>query len=180
MTLKETEEWIRHSNLIEGVDELVEDRRSLRAWQWLVEGSPKYPRPWCLQTVLTLHERIMKAKIPLFAGKLRDVDVRVGPYVAPVWKEVAWKLVHWIGYQDDPMHKLTVQCIQRHHVEFERIHPFVDGNGRTGRMLMNWQRVLAGLFPLCIRVEDRQEYYAWFRTEFHPSSLYEGVPRGLV
>jgi len=52
--------------------------------------------------------------------------------------------------------------IQKAHIEFENIHPFVDGNGRIGRMLMNWQALKAWLDPIVIKVEDRFEYYKWF------------------
>jgi len=49
------------------------------------------------------------------------------------------------------------------HIHFEKIHPFVDGNGRMGRILMNWQRVKVGLQPLIIWASERQAYYAWFK-----------------
>jgi Fic family protein len=46
------------------------------------------------------------------------------------------------------------------HVGFETIHPFADGNGRTGRMLMWWQEVQAGQTPTLFKAADRQRYYA--------------------
>ncbi len=49
------------------------------------------------------------------------------------------------------------------HVMYERIHPFLDGNGRTGRIFMNWTRVKRCKLPvLVIKEEERQEYYKWF------------------
>ena len=45
------------------------------------------------------------------------------------------------------------------HAEFVRIHPFVDGNGRTSRMLMNYQLMSAGFLPVSIAKENRLEYY---------------------
>lgn len=53
--------------------------------------------------------------------------------------------------------------MKNHHVEYEIIHPFVDGNGRTGRMFMNWERLKGGLPILVIHEgEEQQEYYKWF------------------
>ena len=46
------------------------------------------------------------------------------------------------------------------HAEFVRIHPFADGNGRTSRIIMNYQLMSAGLLPISIQAGDRLEYYS--------------------
>lgn len=46
------------------------------------------------------------------------------------------------------------------HVKFENIHPFADGNGRTGRLAMNYLLVLHGHPPIVIHEEDRKQYYS--------------------
>lgn len=45
------------------------------------------------------------------------------------------------------------------HAEFVRIHPFADGNGRTARLIMNYQLMKAGFLPVNIRTENRVSYY---------------------
>ena len=45
------------------------------------------------------------------------------------------------------------------HAEFVRIHPFTDGNGRTSRMIMNYQLMQAGFLPVSIVKEKRLEYF---------------------
>ncbi len=45
------------------------------------------------------------------------------------------------------------------HVEFVRIHPFIDGNGRTSRLMMNYQLMINGFLPISIAKENRLEYY---------------------
>lgn len=47
-----------------------------------------------------------------------------------------------------------------HHIEFENIHPFIDGNGRTGRLLLSYEMISLGLLPVDIRYEHRDRYYA--------------------
>ena len=45
------------------------------------------------------------------------------------------------------------------HTEFVRIHPFIDGNGRTSRLIMNYQFMLKGFLPVSIAKENRLDYY---------------------
>lgn len=45
------------------------------------------------------------------------------------------------------------------HAEFVRIHPFIDGNGRTSRLIMNYQLMIHGFLPVSIAKENRLKYY---------------------
>ncbi|MBU0279118.1 Fic family protein [Gemella sp. zg-1178] len=55
-----------------------------------------------------------------------------------------------------------IYAIAKLHLEFESIHPFIDGNGRTGRLLINLELIKHGLLPVDIKYKDRQEYYNSF------------------
>lgn len=81
------------------------------------------------------------------------------------------------GHRGVPHHKLieamdawlvehgdaqTIPAIQAAHVAYEKIHPFADGNGRTGRMIMNWQLWRVGQPIAVILAERKREYYGWF------------------
>ena len=59
--------------------------------------------------------------------------------------------IDWI----DLFHNLA-----KHHIEFENIHPFIDGNGRTGRLLLTYELICMGMLPVDIRYEERDRYYA--------------------
>ncbi|MGL5513474.1 MAG: Fic family protein, partial [Sporomusa sp.] len=48
------------------------------------------------------------------------------------------------------------------HLRFEGIHPFIDGNGRTGRLILNLELLKAGLLPVNIKFSDRHKYYDCF------------------
>lgn len=65
-----------------------------------------------------------------------------------------------IKEQVDPAWAELFYNLAKHHIEFEKIHPFVDGNGRTGRLLLTYEMVYIGLLPVDIRYEERSRYYA--------------------
>ena len=57
---------------------------------------------------------------------------------------------------------ITNECITLFHLEFEGIHPFVDGNGRTGRLIMNLELIRHGYPAINVKFADRKCYYNAF------------------
>ena len=68
------------------------------------------------------------------------------------------QLLHWYNNSDGHI----IQRLARFHMEFEQIHPFIDGNGRTGRLLVNLELMKAGYPPIDIKFTDRLSYYNAF------------------
>lgn len=100
-------------------------------------------------------------------GVYRRVPVRimgakhepVQPYLIEPQME---QLLDW--YKNNDEHIVT--RLARFHIEFEGIHPFIDGNGRTGRLLVNLELMKAGYPPIDIKFTDRVAYYNAF-DEYH-------------
>lgn len=99
-------------------------------------------------------------------GVYRRVPVRImgaahtppQPYLVPSLME---QLVN--KYQEmTSLH--IVERISKFHLEFEAIHPFVDGNGRTGRLLLNLELMKEGYPPINIKFRDRRRYYEAFKS----------------
>ena len=85
-----------------------------------------------------------------------------------------------LGYTASGEHIVTK--LARFHIEFEGIHPFIDGNGRTGRLLMNLELMKAGYPPIDIKYTDRALYYSAFDAYHlkHDLSAMEGLLAGYI
>ena len=65
--------------------------------------------------------------------------------------------------------------LAKHHIEFENIHPFIDGNGRTGRLLLSYEMISLGLLPVDIRYEERDRYFSAIKA-YHEKEKYSNRP----
>lgn len=82
------------------------------------------------------------------------------PYLVPA------KMEQLILHYEQLSFRNVVERAAIFHLEFEAIHPFIDGNGRTGRLLLNLELMKEGYPPINIKFVDRKRYYNCF-TSYH-------------
>jgi Fic family protein len=114
--------------------------------------------------IKSIHNLVL-ANLPEDRGTFRRVNVRIAgaltnpvqPYlIEPKIEELLNNYKVW----SETMH--IVERVAIFHLQFESIHPFIDGNGRTGRLIMNLQLIKEGLPAINIKFADRRKYYDAF------------------
>jgi Fic family protein len=116
--------------------------------------------------ILLLHKLLIGGIDDSIAGRLRRLNeyVRVGSHVAPAPENVPRLLDQLYATYSSNQDVYFIDNIAYFHLEFERIHPFNDGNGRIGRVLINQQLARFGYPPIIIRNKSKHElYYPCFR-----------------
>ncbi len=111
--------------------------------------------------LLEWHKNIFSETKPDIAGGLRDYLVRIGPYIAPDWQDIQ-RLMNDLMKFVHQKNMNPVELAGRAHFIFESIHPFGDGNGRIGRLLMNYILWHTGYPMLIIEYAKRSSYYKAF------------------
>lgn len=160
LTLRETERILLELEVARDVSvrELYEAKNLARLTEYL-RDKPNYELT--IENLLFLHHMLISGIDDNIAGRLRKEReyVRVGTHIAPAPEHVERLLEELFVTFHATSDSHIVDRVSHFHLEFERIHPFNDGNGRIGRVLINLQLAHAGLPPIIIRNKGKQDYY---------------------
>ena len=150
----ELTEFLTESNAIEGVYDPQSLIQARAAWDFINRQTELN-----IPNVLATHRYLMEGKLPPeYLGRFRECQVWVGGREGLPSPLIPSAMENWVIEA-----KTITPDPKALHIQYERIHPFIDGNGRTGRILMNWMRLKQGLPILIVRAKDVKHYYEWFR-----------------
>ncbi|OCR18420.1 cell filamentation protein Fic [Helicobacter pullorum] len=144
-SLKEHFEIINHAEAIDYIKEIVRHKEPLSEFQ-----------------IKSIHHLILKNIDDKNAGAYRKVNVKIAGarHIPPSYIEVQDEMerfIQWYKNESEALH--PVIRASRVHIDFVGIHPFVDGNGRTSRLLMNLELLKAHLPAINIKNDKKLEYY---------------------
>lgn len=129
--------------------------------------------------ILFLHKMLMANIRDDILGRFRQKDewVRVANYIACDPKLIVSRLEEMFVTYNSTVNQSIIKRIAVFHLNFENIHPFVDGNGRIGRVLNNYLLIREGYVPINIKFIDRAQYYDAFKEfdEKRKSSIMEEI-----
>jgi Fic family protein len=129
---------------------------------YYIEDLAKNKAPVSERAIKDIHSLVLMDR-QMDKGVYRSVPVRVGsfhpcqPYEVPVKME---RLMLDYGGEMQKLH--VVERVAVFHLMFETIHPFIDGNGRVGRLLLNLELMKEGYPPVNVKFTDRAKYYDCF------------------
>lgn len=143
--LREHFEAINHRDAILYVEDIIKKQEPFSEWQ-----------------IRNIHQLILKNIDDENAGRYRQQNVLISGATTnpPDHTLLNDKMAQFIDWYNQEAYKLhPVERAAKVHADFVGIHPFVDGNGRTSRLLMNLELMKAGYPPSVITVENRLAYY---------------------
>ena len=165
LTLDETEKILMQIDLDRYINEreLFEAKNLARVVEYINQKATV--KELNLDTILLLHKMLISNIRDDIAGRFRNKDewVRVGNYIAPNPTEVVGLVKEMLVqyHANDTGH--IIRRIAKLHLTFEHIHPFVDGNGRIGRVINNYALLRENYVPINIKYINRKEYYEAFQ-----------------
>lgn len=170
LTLEETEKILLQIDLDRYISEReIFEAKNLARVVTYIDTKAK-EKELTLEVMLFLHKMLISNIRDEIAGRFRNDNewVRVANRIAPDPREVVKRLGKMLTDYNSNSHENIIKRIALLHLTFEHIHPFVDGNGRIGRVINNYLLIREGFVPVNIKFIDRKMYYEAFR-EFDKS-----------
>ncbi len=165
LTLEETERILLEQVLSRNVSvrEVFEAKNLARVMKYKRAGVKDSELD--IELILRLHQMLIGGIDDAIAGRFRRQGeyVRVGTHIAPAPEHVERMMDNLLVDYSSDISSYFLDKIAHFHLDFETIHPFCDGNGRLGRVIINFQFLQVGLPRIIIRNSEKERYYQAFR-----------------
>lgn len=137
------------------------------------------------EVILLLHKMLIGSIDEKIAGRFRKLGeyVRVGTHVAPAPEHVEKMIEAVLLEYTSDLTNYFLDKVAKFHLDFETVHPFCDGNGRIGRVLICFQLQRLGFPMIIIRDREKKEYYksfAEYRDEKNAKNMEKVISLGLM
>ena len=164
LSLKETEKILLEMKLSREVNlrEVFEAKNLARVTEYIRTKSKD--AELSKELILLLHEMLITMIDDKIAGRFRKKGeyIRVGTHIAPDPERVERMIENILLEYSSDLETYFADKIAKFHLDFETIHPFCDGNGRIGRILINHQLLRLGFPVVIIRDKEKPIYYQAF------------------
>ena len=165
LTLSDTEKIILDNIIPQKIDirEMFEVKNLVKITELLIDNQTN---KLTVEQILDLHKILLSNINEGWAGRFRKDNewVRIGNHIGANPEFVNDLMHDLIEKYNSDNEMYFIDKIAWFHAEFENIHPFCDGNGRIGRVLINLQLIHENLPPIIIQNKSKQsEYYPIFR-----------------
>ncbi len=164
LTLKETEKILLEMEVSRDVSlrEVFEAKNLARVAAYIRAKSKKIEVE--KETILLLHQMLIGGIDDFIAGRFREKGeyVRVGTHIAPAPEHIKRMIESILLEYSSNLAVYFIDKIAKFHLDFETAHPFNDGNGRIGRVIINYQLLRLGFPAVIIRDKEKKDYYRAF------------------
>lgn len=164
LTLEETEKILLKIDLDRFITdrEIFEAKNLARVTEY-IENKAK-EQEISLDLILLLHKMLLSNIRDEVAGRFRKEGewVKVANHIAPNSTEITDRLNQLLIEYNSNTEINIIKRLAKFHLNFEYTHPFIDGNGRIGRVLLNYLLIREGFVPINIKFIDRALYYTAF------------------
>jgi Fic family protein len=129
----------------------------IKAWNYVSLNKNRFPK---IQDLFILHKLVNQdIEDDKTLGKFKKIQNYVGDSSTSSFLFVEEKILRLFEWIKKAFYKMNdFEVIFQSHAQFEIIHPFIDGNGRVGRLLINWLLMYKQKLPLIIQNKNRSEY----------------------
>lgn len=166
LTLPETERLLLQLEISRHISlrEVFEAKNLAQVYGYIKKTAPV--QPLTIDMILLLHKMLITNIRDEVAGRFRKDNemVRVGQHIGLPPEFIESRIQEILISYNSEIKTPFIHRIAQLHTEFESIHPFIDGNGRIGRVINNYLLIREGFPPIIVRNKEKESYYFALRS----------------